>query len=256
MNQDSAYIFIKYLDINNIEKGPYQIPFDPMTESVRNAKDPNYNNPEGWVSFPRPERWNMVIGGKKPFQTLHFSQVTNRCGIKKILYGIDTTIPNKSIILGECDYTQPYTSLPGDPDNTLVASGINFISYQEEYRDGTTSEIKVFKSPYAPEVKIEWHANGQKKSEGKYKDRHNVGKWTWWYENGQIQKEGKYKDGKEDGKWNSWFESGNKKSEANYKDGKKVTENIHTYTNKGQLLAAVKNYKDGKQIGKTPLLIL
>ena len=45
------------------------------------------------------------------------------------------------------------------------------------------------------------YENGQKKSEGKFKDGKKEGKWTEWYGNGQIWSEGNYKDGKKDGKW-------------------------------------------------------
>ena len=41
-----------------------------------------------------------------------------------------------------------------------------------------------------------YHENGQKKSEGNYKDDKHDGKWTWWHENGQIEAERNYKDGK------------------------------------------------------------
>jgi antitoxin component YwqK of YwqJK toxin-antitoxin module len=40
-----------------------------------------------------------------------------------------------------------------------------------------------------------WHENGQKKSEGEYKDGEREGLWTFWHENGQKEKEGEYKDG-------------------------------------------------------------
>ncbi len=53
-----------------------------------------------------------------------------------------------------------------------------------------------------------WHENGQKLSEGTYKDKRFVGKWIWWYENGKKEMEGIYKDGKKDGKWIEWFSNG------------------------------------------------
>jgi len=65
------------------------------------------------------------------------------------------------------------------------------------------------------------YRNGQKKSEGNYKDGKRNGKWTWWYENGQMEFEINYKDGEVDGKWTDWFENGQKQLEGNYKDGKR-----------------------------------
>ena len=66
------------------------------------------------------------------------------------------------------------------------------------------------------------YGNGQKKSEGKFKDGKLDGKWTSWYENGQIKSEENYKDGKRDGKWTTWYKNGRITSEKNYKDGKLI----------------------------------
>ena len=43
---------------------------------------------------------------------------------------------------------------------------------------------------------IEIYENGQKKSEGNFKDGEFDGKVTSWHENGQIEREEYYKDGK------------------------------------------------------------
>ena len=48
------------------------------------------------------------------------------------------------------------------------------------------------------------------------------GLWTTLYENGNKKSEGKYKDGKQDGPWTYWYENEQKKSEGTYKDGEKV----------------------------------
>ena len=53
---------------------------------------------------------------------------------------------------------------------------------------------------------IKKHPNGQKRSEGKYKDDIKVGKWTYWYENGQITKTGKYRNGVMKGEWTYYNE--------------------------------------------------
>ena len=63
------------------------------------------------------------------------------------------------------------------------------------------------------------YSNGQKKSEGKFKDGKKDGKWTQWHSNGQIESEGNYKDGKEDGKWTRWYSNGQIIWKGNYKDG-------------------------------------
>ena len=45
------------------------------------------------------------------------------------------------------------------------------------------------------------------------------GKWTKCHKNGQKESEGTYKDGKKDGKWTEWYEDGQKKLSGSYKNG-------------------------------------
>jgi len=52
------------------------------------------------------------------------------------------------------------------------------------------------------------YEDGQKKSQGKYKDSKKNGKWTWWYKNTQKEKEGKYTDDKLEGQLTMWHENG------------------------------------------------
>ena len=76
--------------------------------------------------------------------------------------------------------------------------------------------------PYSG-TSFELYDNGQKKSEGTYKDGKEDGLWTGWYDNGQKEIEGTFKDGKPDGLSTLWYENGQKKQEG--------TENEWTYWN-------------------------
>ena len=67
------------------------------------------------------------------------------------------------------------------------------------------------------------YENGNKKSEGKYKDGKQDGPWTYWYENEQKKSEGTYKDGKLDGKRTWWNENGQKTYEDIWKDGENIS---------------------------------
>ena len=69
-----------------------------------------------------------------------------------------------------------------------------------------------------------WYENGQKESEGTYKNGTPDGKRTWWYENGQKDREATFKNGELDGKWTDWREDGQKKSEGTFKDGERISE--------------------------------
>jgi antitoxin component YwqK of YwqJK toxin-antitoxin module len=76
-----------------------------------------------------------------------------------------------------------------------------------------------------------WYENEQKKSEGTYKDGKLDGKRTWWNENGQKMSEGVFKDDENHGTWTYWYENGQKKSEGTYKDGEKVGTWTYWYEN-------------------------
>ena len=76
--------------------------------------------------------------------------------------------------------------------------------------------------PYSG-TSFELYDNGQKKSEGTYKDGKEDGLWTGWYDNGQKEIEGAFKDGKPDGLSTLWYENGQKRQEG--------TENEWTYWN-------------------------
>ena len=65
-------------------------------------------------------------------------------------------------------------------------------------------------------LNIEYHENGEKKSEGHYKDGKKFGKWTEWFDSGTIRGRGNYKNGVEDGKWTYYDEDGKKTKEIVY----------------------------------------
>ena len=67
-----------------------------------------------------------------------------------------------------------------------------------------------------------WHENGQKASEGNYKDGQKDGQHLWWYEDGKKEYERNYKNGELDGLWTRWYKNGKKEFERYYKDGKEV----------------------------------
>jgi antitoxin component YwqK of YwqJK toxin-antitoxin module len=76
------------------------------------------------------------------------------------------------------------------------------------------------------------YENGQKRSEGTYKNGKEDGLFITWYENGQKRSEGTYKNGKEDGLFITWYENGQKSSEITYKDGE-IFQVLGRWMNKG-----------------------
>jgi antitoxin component YwqK of YwqJK toxin-antitoxin module len=79
----------------------------------------------------------------------------------------------------------------------------------------------------------EHNSNGQKESEGNYKDGKKEGLWTETH--GGIKCEGNYKNNERDGKWIEWHLGGKtKNAEHFYKDGKAEGLSSWLYEN-GQL---------------------
>ena len=64
-----------------------------------------------------------------------------------------------------------------------------------------------------------YYPNGQKASEGFYKDDKLEGSLTYWYDNGQKASEGHYVNDKPEGIQTAWDENGQLESEQEYKNG-------------------------------------
>jgi antitoxin component YwqK of YwqJK toxin-antitoxin module len=79
-----------------------------------------------------------------------------------------------------------------------------------------------------------WHKNGQKMSELNFKDGKEDGVLMVWHENGQKRGQFNYKNGKEDGVWAKWHENGQKAAEANFKDGEGVLGSVKFWNSKGE----------------------
>ena len=115
------------------------------------------------------------------------------------------------------------------------------------YKNGQKKSEGNWKNGKLHGLITEWYENGQKKTQGHFKDGKEDGLQTSWYESGQKKDEVNGKDGKFDGLWSEWYENGKKKLETTYKDDQK--DGLYTiwYTN-GQKMAE-ENFKDGKMDG-------
>ena len=89
------------------------------------------------------------------------------------------------------------------------------------------------------------YENGQKESEGRYKNGKLDGKQTVWYENSQKESEINYKNGKLNGKWVLWNKRGQKVRQKNYINGKLNGKLIEWFQFNGQIKRE-ENYKNGK----------
>ena len=60
--------------------------------------------------------------------------------------------------------------------------------------------------------------------EGKMGKNYRSGKWIWWYDNGNKESEGLYKNKKRHGKWVHFYEDGTKRKEIIWNNGEKTSE--------------------------------
>ena len=73
---------------------------------------------------------------------------------------------------------------------------------------------------------VKTYQNGEKRSEGNYKDGKVDGLYRFWYENGQKSIEF---DSGSDGKSTSWYQNGQKSFERFYRNGKDEGLEIYWY---------------------------
>ena len=91
-----------------------------------------------------------------------------------------------------------------------------------------------------------WYVNGQKESEGTWKNGNREGVWTVWFANGQKHRETTWKNGKREGVMNEWYHNGQKWTEGTYKDGK--MEGVWTVWNETGSNSDTDTYKNGKRV--------
>lgn len=95
----------------------------------------------------------------------------------------------------------------------------------QAYPDGSPKIVRFFKEADRNKTLVKeilYHPNHQKYMEGEYKNNKRDGLWTSWYQNGNKWSEGIFKEGLDDGYRYIFHENGKKQIEGNYKDGKKV----------------------------------
>jgi len=109
---------------------------------------------------------------------------------------------------------------------------------------------------YAPKTDIPysgkwtwWYDNGQKWSEGTFKDGKEDGLVAELYRNGQKKEEGTWKNGEPDGKWTYWSADGRESSELIFKNGEGWNGKETYWWDNGQKYREG-TYKDGKWISK------
>lgn len=130
------YIEFKYIDQNNNEMGPFRYNWISKTKSGKDL-DPkaesNIKSLENTKASIFRQESKRLYNGK---YLLYFSHILSYAdGVEKIVYGIDTDIPNT-------EYSRPYDLRT----NSMIDVGKDFhkVSVQLYYKDETVSDILVF----------------------------------------------------------------------------------------------------------------
>ena len=92
------------------------------------------------------------------------------------------------------------------------------------FEDGQLASILKWDSrKYEPYV-YKFNGDMNLYREGKMGKNYRSGKWIWWYDNGNKESEGLYKNKKRHGKWVHFYEDGTKRKEIIWNNGEKTSE--------------------------------
>ncbi len=130
-----AVIQVRAVDANGRTLGPFPITFDPAAELQRGDRRTLEMTAGAWLSF---RDFNGLL--------LYYTHLMSyRCAIREMRIGIDTTVPNKVIALGECDPRHPY-EIPSNAQPYLkLPPATRMVSVELTYRDGSVSETKTYR---------------------------------------------------------------------------------------------------------------
>src|SRR6185312_5825086 len=134
-DQPAATIEVRVVDISGRTIGPLPVVFDPAAELERGDRRTLEMTSGSWLSF---RDYNGLL--------LYYTHLMSyRCAIREVRIGIDTTVPNKPIPLGECDPKHPY-EIPSKAQPYLkLPPGTKMVSVELTYRDGSISETKTYR---------------------------------------------------------------------------------------------------------------
>jgi hypothetical protein len=134
-DQEAATIEVRAVDIDGNNAGPFPIAFDPGAELERGDRRALEMTAGSWLSF-----------GESNGLLVYYTQLmTYRCAIRDMRIGVDSTVPNKVIALGDCDPKHPYEIPPKAQPYMRLPPTTRMVSVELTYRDGSVSETKTFR---------------------------------------------------------------------------------------------------------------
>jgi hypothetical protein len=123
-------IAVKYTDVGDEMRGPFEMDFDPDMALVSAQKKMLDMTKNSWVAF-------RDFDGKL---LLYFtSLISQRCAISEVAYGIDTPATPSSFPLEPCNAKDPYNVGDGTI-HIAIPTNSKYATVKLSYKDGTQSE--------------------------------------------------------------------------------------------------------------------
>jgi hypothetical protein len=131
----ASTLYVRYIDVNGDTVGPFPIRFDPMAAIEKDFRKTLEMTSGSWVAF----------GGYSGLLVYVTHLVTYRCAIREARIGIDSTVPDRKLVLPPCDLNDP-SKIPEKAELYLrVPPTTKMVSVELTYRDGSVSELKTFR---------------------------------------------------------------------------------------------------------------
>jgi hypothetical protein len=120
-DQKATTIEVRAVGADGTTAGPFPIAFDPDRELER--------------------------GDRRALEMLVYYThlMTYRCAIREMRIGIGSTVPSKTVPLGDCDPKHPYEIPPKAQPYLRLPPATQMVSVELTYRDGSVSETKTFR---------------------------------------------------------------------------------------------------------------
>jgi hypothetical protein len=133
LSVENTTIFVKYIDINKNERGPFELRFVGKDLIASSNKKILKQTKSSWLHL-RKFRGKLVI---------YFSQLlSNKCGLSKIKYGIDKDVPDQVFEIGTCKIKESNRVTGQIYVNDSLDT--RFVTVQVTYADGSISDVQKF----------------------------------------------------------------------------------------------------------------
>lgn len=140
IDQQSTTIYLKYINMNGQEMGPFALAFEAGTSAL--GEEHKRMLEMTWTSWiviqPNP--------GNPDQQLIYFTGMTSwRCGIAKAMYGFNGEGLDKELKFPPCDEKDPM-AIPNDFMPYMESPpGLKTMQVQVTYKDGTQSAVREYK---------------------------------------------------------------------------------------------------------------